>query len=273
MMCRVLGVSRSGFYRWWNRPPNRKNREMLKRIVDMFYRYKQRYGSPRITVALRKLGYKISRGRVARLMRKAGLVARGKRRFVATTDSNHSLHISSNKLERNFQTDDLGRVWVSDITYIPTQNGWIYLTIVMDLADRQVLGWAISTTMLTQVTTIPALRMAVARRKPEHDGIFHSDRGVQYASEAFRELLAGQKMQQSMSGKGDCWDNAVAESFFKTLKVELVYETTFINFSQTKAELFEFIEIWYNGQRIHSKLNDHTPREYEAILKQKPIAA
>lgn len=182
-----------------------------------------------------------------------------------TTDSKHNFPIAENHLKRDFHSSSPGHKWVSDITYIPTGQGWMYLTIIMDLYDRKIIGWSLSTTMTTQDTIMAAWRMAVLNRPITQTLIFHSDRGVQYASSAFSEKLKKQSIIQSMSRKGNCWDNAVAENFFKILKSELVKHANFISIIQAKIELFEFIEIWYNRKRKHSSLGYQTPDQYGTI--------
>lgn len=227
---------------------------------------KSRYGSPKITKELLGKGWKISRPRVARIMRLEGLrsIICKKYRGV-TTDSKHNFPIAENHLKRDFHASSPGHKWVSDITYIPTSQGWMYLTIIMDLYDRKIIGWSLSTTMTTQDTIMIAWRMAILNRPINQTLIFHSDRGVQYASNVFSERLKNQSIIQSMSRKGNCWDNAVAENFFKILKSELVKHATFPSVHQAKIDLFEFIEIWYNRKRIHSSLGYKTPEEFGTI--------
>jgi transposase InsO family protein len=211
---------------------------------------------------LQARGQRVSRPRVARLMKSANLRSIIRKKFrISTTDSQHQYPISKNHLQRNFQVNSPGKVWVSDITFIPTRKGWLYLTMILDLFDRKVIGWALSESMETRQTVLPAWKMALTNRAIDSQLIFHSDRGVQYASQEFRKALS-KKVLQSMSRKGDCWDNAVAESFFKILKTELVFHVEFISKFQAKIEIFEFIEIWYNRQRRHSALGYCTPEEY-----------
>jgi len=223
-----------------------------------------RYGSPKITRELNEKGWRVSRPRVARIMSSQGIKSIINRKFkVVTTDSKHNFPIAENLLNRNFGADVPGQKWVSDITYIPTRQGWMYLTIIMDLYDRKVIGWALSTTMTTQDTILAAWKMAILNRPIEqHQLIFHSDRGVQYASYAFTNQLKRYGVTQSMSRKGNCWDNAVAENFFKILKSELVRHTDFYSILQAKTALFEFIEIWYNRKRKHGYLDYLTPEQY-----------
>lgn len=266
-MCKVLKVSRSAFYSWYQGAPSKRFKEtqffttLIKKAYD---NSKKRYGSPKITEVLRSQGYTISQKRVAKIMSLNGWFSIVKKRFKVTTDSKHKEPICKNILNRKFDVERPNKVWVSDITYIKTATGWLYLTTVIDLYDRQVIGWALSTTMHTEKTIIPAWNMAISKRKIDKPLIFHSDRGIQYASKDFRELLKGNaNITQSMSRKGNCWDNAVAESFFKILKSELVYHRKFKNQRQAKTEVFEFIEVWYNKKRLHAKLGYKTPKQME----------
>lgn len=266
-MCQVLEVSRSGYYAWRNREPSALSIENQKIVLEMkaiFAQSRQSYGSPRMCTELRSRGWSVSRQRVARLMRKAGLKVKAQRRFIpATTDSNHGLFISPNRLKRNFRVGKINRAWVSDITYIHTLEGWLYLTTVMDLGDRRIIGWATSETMGARETTVAALKMATANRKPAKRTIFHSDRGVQYACREFRKELKRHKIsRQSMSRKANCWDNAVAESFFKSVKKEWLYTQTFANRAQAQLAVFEYIETWYNTRRRHSALGSKSPQQF-----------
>jgi len=266
-MCRVFKVSRSGYYDWIHRKPSQRELERLqisKEILMIYQMSNGRYGSPKITRELNEKGWRVSRPRVARIMSSQGIKSIINRKFkVVTTDSKHNFPIAENLLNRNFGADVPGQKWVSDITYIPTRQGWMYLTIIMDLYDRKVIGWALSTTMTTQDTILAAWKMAILNRPIEqHQLIFHSDRGVQYASYAFTNQLKRYGVTQSMSRKGNCWDNAVAENFFKILKSELVRHTDFYSILQAKTALFEFIEIWYNRKRKHGYLDYLTPEQY-----------
>lgn len=263
-MCRVFKVSRSGFYDWLTRKPSRRfleNERIMKEIKEIFHGSKGRYGSPKITIELRDRGMAVSRPRVARMMKSGGLKSIINARYrVCTTDSKHSFKISPNILDRNFKVTAPGQVWVSDITYIPTEEGWLYLTIVMDLYDRKIIGWAMSGQMTAGETAAAAWQMAILNRPLKGRVIFHSDRGVQYACHEFRAKL-GSRAVQSMSRKGNCWDNAVAESFFKILKSETEYNK-YKTFGQAEQELFEFIEIWYNRTRKHSYLGYLSPEQF-----------
>jgi transposase InsO family protein len=276
-MCKVLKVSRSGYYHSLKALESKRakeNKNLLSLIKQEHKKSKERYGSPRIHQALKAKQVQASRPRVARLMQKAQIKAKMKRRFKATTDSKHNYTVSENLLNRNFTAMATGQVWVSDITYIKTLAGWLYLTIVLDLADRKVVGWALSQTMKAKDTTVAALRMAIKNRPLVQNLLFHSDRGVQYACDEFRnELKAKPLISQSMSRKGNCWDNAVAESFFKTLKTECVYGNQFINQKAAARVIFEYIEIWYNRERLHSGLGYRTPIQMEELLNPKSLAA
>jgi len=268
-MCKVFKISKSGFYDWQKRKPSARqleNQQITKEINRVYKASKSRYGSPKITDQLRDNGWQVSRPRVARIMRNEGIrsiVSKKYRGF--TTDSKHSLPVAKNHLNREFLADRPGQKWVSDITYIPTKKGWLYLTIIMDLFDRKIIGWALSTQMTTNETVLAAWKMAIVNRPITEPLIFHSDRGVQYASHTFKDKLSQYSVTQSMSRKGNCWDNAVAENYFKILKSELVNHTQFQSILQAKTEVFEFIEIWYNRKRKHSYLGYKTPEQYGKI--------
>tara|TARA_B100000508_G_C11437868_1_gene267064 strand:- start:3 stop:833 length:831 start_codon:yes stop_codon:yes gene_type:complete len=266
-MCEVLKVSRSSYYRWFSQGPSKRVLEyslFTDLIKKEFELSKQTYGSTRITEQLKRNNYCISRRRVAKIMRENNWISKHKRKFKTTTDSNHKYPICRNVLDRNFTPSEVNEVWVSDITYIKTKKGWLYLTTIMDLYDRQIIGWSLSTGLYTNQTIIPAWRMASSKRTITENLLFHSDRGVQYASREFRKIIKDNSLvTQSMSRKGNCWDNAVAESFFKTLKVELIYGNEFKTIEQAKTSIFEYIELWYNKKRLHSSLGYKTPYEVE----------
>lgn len=266
-MCKVFNVSRSGFYGHWHLLPSgrdNENRMILFEIRRIHEQSKSSYGSPRITDELKARSIEVSRPRVARLMRQAGIRSVHAKKFVVTTDSKHRYPIVKNKLKRNFTTQARNCVWVSDITYVRTTAGWLYLTIIMDLFDRKVIGWAMSRDMTATNTTVAAWKMAARNRPITSKLIFHSDRGVQYACHEFADLLNSYRhVERSMSRKGDCWDNAVAESFFKSLKVELVHQNRFQNKAQAALSVFEWIETWYNTNRRHSALGNLTIQEFE----------
>jgi putative transposase len=265
LMCRVLRVSRAGYYAWQRRPPSaraRANDQLLMAIRVAHQQSRARYGSPRITRELWAQGHRCSEARVARLMRGAGLAAKRRRRFRVTTTSRHGEPIAPNVLARHFAVATVDRVWASDITYVPTQEGWLYLAVVLDLASRRVIGWAMRST-LERGLTLAALRMALAHRQPTPGVLHHSDRGSQYACGEYQALLARAGMMCSMSRKGDCWDNAVVESFFATLKTELVDDARWATRETARTALFEYIELWYNRARRHSSLGYRSPVQYE----------
>ena len=267
-MCNTFKVSRSGYYDWLHRKPSKREVEsgQLKTAIGVIYKAsKKRYGSIKVTKELTKLGWSTSRARVARMMRSEGFRSIINKKYrCTTTDSNHSLAVAENHLNRDFSASRPGQKWVSDITYIPTNQGCMYLTIVLDLFDRKIIGWALSTTMTTSDTVVAAWRMAI-RNRPTYGVLFHSDRGVQYASHSFKEEIKQYGVIQSMSRKGNCWDNAVAENFFKILKSEMIYHVKYDSVLHAKNDVFEFIEIWYNRKRIHSYLGYKTPEQYGKI--------
>ena len=233
-----------------------------------------RYGSPRIADELREQGVKASRNRIARLMKKVGLRSIMYKKFrVQTTESNHGYPVAKNLLNREFTADKPGQKWVSDLTYIATGQGWLYLTVILDLADRKVVGWAMSDSMKAVETSITAWRMALKNRPIANQLVFHSDRGIQYACTEFRDELKDLPVAQSMSRKGNCWDNAVAESFFKTLKCEMVNHTYFATRAAARLATFEYIEGWYNRRRKHSVLNYRTPCQQESYFYTSSMAA
>jgi len=277
-MCKVFKVSRSGYYNWLRSKPSKRNLEnqlLLERIKGIYHDSKQRYGSPKIAMILNKDVRQASRVRIARIMRKAQIRSKIRQKFKVTTDSSHNLPVCDNILNRDFKTQDLGEKWVSDITYIATKEGWLYLTVILDLGDRKVIGWSVSDSMSAKNTVIAALKKAVSNRVVKPGLIFHSDRGIQYACQEFRATLNKiTKVNQSMSRKGNCWDNAVAESFFKIVKSELGYDTKFATRRQASLTLFEFIESWYNRKRIHHALGYKTPIQVEfEIVNRNLIAA
>lgn len=264
-MCAVLKVSRSGYYAWCQRPvcARRQQAEVLREQIRTIHRDSRgTYGSPRVWRELRDQGHGCGRHRVARLMRKDGLRAKVKRRFKATTDSRHQLPVAANLVSRDFSPEAPNRLWAGDITYVWTAEGWLYLAVVLDLFSRMVVGWAMSARM-SRGLVMDALRMGVARRRPGAGVIHHSDRGAQYASGDFQRLLAAHGMRCSMSRKGDCWDNAPVESFFGTLKQELVFHERYTTRAQARQSIFEYIERFYNRRRRHSSLGYMTPASFE----------
>lgn len=266
LMCRVLGVSASGFHAW-------RGRDLAARVIDdalltvqieaIHRASHRRYGSPRVHEELRQAqGVRCGRKRVARLMRQRGLVAWRRRRFRVTTQSRHAHPVAPNLVQRHFVVAGRDRVWVSDITYVPTREGWLYLAVVLDLHSRRVVGWAAGAS-LDQELALTALRRALASRRPGPGLVHHSDRGSQYCCGAYRALLAAHGIVASMSRAGDCWDNAVAESFFATFKLELVDDADWATRAEAIAAIGPFIEGWYNRQRRHSTLGYVSPAEYE----------
>ncbi len=268
-MTGLFGVSRSAYYTWLNNGTSQRRKEADKKLLVLIKQivedHHHRYGSPRVHKELRDTyGQKAGRKRVARLMRENGLNARRRRKYIATTNSKHTLPVCENILARQFDAALPGEKWVSDITYLPTRNGWLYLTVVLDLYDRKIIGWSFSDDMETVHTTIPAFHMAVHNRTPQKYLIFHSDRGVQYCAYAFRDALrlGCSSVQQSMSRKGNCWDNACAESFFKTLKAELETLTGKFSMTEVRQSVFMYIEAYYNRVRRHSAIDYAVPNQY-----------
>ena len=243
-MCKVLKVSQSGYYRWKTATISQrlqKKTVLKEKITALYFESKQRYGSPRITMELNILGYKISRITVAKYMRGLGLKSKLSKKFKITTDSKHNYLLVENVLNRQFLVSQPSKAWVSDITYIHTKEGFLYLTTVMDLYDRKIIGWSLSDGMSTNETTLASWKMATRNRTVQNGLIFHSDRGVQYANNKFANVLDSYKVTRSMSRTGNCWDNAVAESFFKSLKTELIYGNKLISKEQMKLQVFEYI--------------------------------
>lgn len=264
-MCRLFNVSRSGYYAWrlGNGGRRRKENAALLEAIRHYHRASRRtYGSPRITGDLREAGFRCGAKRVARLMRINGIVAKTRRRFKATTDSRHCLPVAENILGKRFTADGPNRVWTSDITYVWTDEGWLYLAVVLDVFSRRIVGWAMGKKMDAGLV-LRAFHQAVARRRPERGLIFHSDRGSQYASDTFRMALRDCGAVQSMSKKGDCYDNAVTETFFHTLKTELVYFEKYRTRAEAMSGIFEYIEAFYNGVRRHSTLGNVSPKAFE----------
>lgn len=266
LMCRVLEVSPSGYYAWRSRPESPRaaaNRQLISEIRGLAARHSGRYGSPRMHAALRAEGHRCSRGRVARLMRANGIRAVAGRRFrPCTTDSRHSLAVAPNLLAQCFEASGPNRVWLADITYIPTGEGWLYLAAVLDLATRKVVGWAMRDHLRAELA-LAALIMAAQRQRPGKGLIHHSDRGSQYAAEAYAKQLGRMGAIASMSRTGCCYDNAPMESFFHTLKVELVHHRHWATREEAKRDLFAYIEGYYNRARIHSALGYLTPEQAE----------
>lgn len=265
-MCRLLGVKRSGYYNWRGREPSKRevdDVELLSAIKEAFVVSRETYGSPRVFSVLRNAGIACSKKRVARIMRKNGLVSVRRRKFrPQTTDANHEHPIAENLLAQDFTATAPNQRWVGDITYIQTDQGWLYLAVIIDLFSRRVVGWAVSSHLSADLAC-RALDMAIFRRGTPKDLVYHSDRGVQYASLAFRSRLKSYCITPSMSRSGNCYDNAVAESFFDTLKVEFVYRYNFSSRQSARMLLADFIEEFYNVNRIHSSLGYSSPAEFE----------
>ena len=266
VMCEVLSVSRSGYYAWLKNPESKRkqsNNKLREKIRTIHRDSGEAYGSPRVYQALKEQGETCSENRVARLMREDGLRAKTTRRFKATTNSEHNLPVAPNLLDRNFSPEAPNQVYAGDITYIWTTEGWLYLAVVIDLFSRSVVGWAMNKQMTRQLV-MNALTMAVQRRRPPSGVIFHSDRGSQYASGDFQKLLTKHGMRCSMSRKGNCWDNAPVESFFGSLKQELVFHQKYPTRFHARQSIFEYIERFYNRRRLHSTLGYKSPANFEA---------
>ena len=265
ILCAVLEVSPSGYYAWRDRPESARaaaNRGLVADIRRVYADNRSVYGSPRVHAALRTEGRRVGVNRVARLMRHHGIQGRRKRRVPRTTDSKHALPIAPNLLNRRFTAAAPNRVWLADITYIPTNEGWLYLAVVLDLFSRRVVGWSMRETM-TQELTITALQMAVTNRRPGPGLVHHADRGSQYAARAYHHLLDEYGMLCSMSRKGDCWDNAPMESFFGRMKTELDDSQPFETRQAAKSAVFAFIEGFYNRWRLHSAIGYRSPTDLE----------
>jgi len=271
-MCSVLQVSRSGYYDWQRRqesppgPRESRRRELVKKITAVHEQSRGTYGSPRVYQELRVNGEAVCQNTVAKVMREHQIRSVVRRRFrVRTTDSSHAHPVAPNRLERHFDQDLPDKAWCADITYVPTDEGWLYLACVIDLCSRKIVGWSMADHLRAELCT-GALDMALKNRRPSQGLLHHSDRGVQYACNEYRDLLEEHGIQCSMSGKGDCWDNAVMESFFKTLKSELVYQKHYRTREQARRSIFEYVEVFYNRQRRHSSLGYLSPAQFEAQL-------
>ena len=269
-MCQHMSVSRSAYYAWRVRPLTaieKDDAELIEIISSTFLKSRKSYGTRRLKSTLLERDWSVSRRRIGRLMRAAGLACKTKRKFIATTNSNHKLPIAPNLLDRQFTVQQPNQTYVGDITYIHTLEGWLYLAVVIDLYSRQVVGWSMAEHMRTKLVD-DALLMAIWKRKPSKDLIWHTDRGSrQYASDSHRSLLKDHGVTRSMSRKGDCWDNAVSESFFHTLKTELVHHQHYRTRAEAKQDIFEYIEVFYNRERIHSANNYLSPVDYDMQQK------
>lgn len=279
LLLRILQVSSRAYHAWCHRPASpwaQRDAELLVHIRGIYQMSQGCYGSPRIHRELQAQGIRCGEKRVARLMQAHQLVAQVPRRFVATTDSKHTLPIATNRLDRQYQVavvPEVNRVWAGDITYVPTAEGWLYVAVVLDLKSRKVVGWGMAAS-LEQGLVSGALEMALGQRQPLPGLLHHSDRGSQYASHRYQAQLRQQGMVCSMSRQGDCWDNAPVESFFATLKKELVHRHRYRTRAEAKASLFQYIEVFYNRQRRHSALGYLSPDEYERrLLQPLPMAA
>lgn len=266
VLCQLLKVSRSGFYAWARRPPSpaaQRRDTLVEQIRVVHGGSHATYGSPRVYRALKAQGVACCENTVARLMRAQGVRSRAIRRFVVkTTDSRHEHAVAPNLLNRDFYPDRPDAVWTADITYVPTTEGWLYLAVVLDLFSRRVVGWATADHLRCELAC-DALRMALEHRRPKGELLHHSDRGVQYASKAYQELLTQAGIEPSMSRTGNCWDNAVTESFFSTTKREWIHHVSYATREEVRRSLFEYIEVFYNRQRLHSTLGYRSPAEYE----------
>jgi transposase InsO family protein len=275
VLCRTLAVSRTGFYAWCRRGLSLRAQQDAVLKVEIRAAHAasgKRYGSPRIHADLKAQDQHVGRKRVARLMREESLEGQRKRRFRVTTDSRHSHPVAANELNRNFTASAPNKIWVTDITYIWTREGWLYLAAILDLFSRRVVGWSLDS-HIDRSLALDALAMALKTRRPEPGLLHHSDRGIQYASVEYQSQLQDRGIICSMSRKGDCWDNAVAESFFSTLKAELIHGADYVSRSQAKASVFEYIEVFYNGRRRHSALGYVSPVEHEVAAARKVLAA
>lgn len=269
-MCRIFSVSRSGYYSWLRRGKSLRDQEnealvkQIRRIHEESYRT---YGSPRIRVALGQEGIRCSRKRVARLMRENGIVSKTRKRFKLTTHSSHNRPVAPNLVKRDFTATVPDKVWTSDITFIWTRQGWLYLAVFLDVYSRRIVGWAMKRRMTDQLV-IDALKQAHRHRKAPEGLIVHSDRGSQYCSRSFKELLQNRGYLQSMCATGNCYDNAITESFFATLKTELIFHNSYDTRDEARRSIFKYVEIFYNRNRIHSSLGGLSPDQYEKRLHQ-----
>jgi transposase InsO family protein len=270
MMCDMLDVSRSGYYAWRDRPDSdraTRRAELVGRIGRVYDESRGTYGSPRVTAELKEDGVDVCENTVAKYMREEGLEVKPRRRFVPrTTDSDHPHPIAPNVLDRQFAASAPDRKWACDLTYVWTDEGWLYLSVVIDLFSRRVVGWSMTDHLRADGGVAEALAMAISRRGPGAGLLHHSDRGVQYACELYRDLLARHGIVCSMSRPGNCYDNAVVESFFGTLKTELVHRTRYRTRDEARSSLFEWIECWYNRRRRHSSLAYLSPDAFEAQI-------
>ena len=274
-MCEVLDVSPSGYYAWRGRPPSKRemaNRKLTEKMRDAFEESGETYGSPRIYQVMRKLGLMCSKNRVARLMKAEGLRAKQVKRYKSTTKRNRSHRAAANLLNQDFSAEGPNQRWLADITYIPTQEGWLYLAAILDLFSRKIVGWAMSDRMTTDLT-LAALQMAIRQRQPGADLIHHSDQGSQYTDKRYQDVLTGSKIQPSMNGVGTWYDNAPMESFFGTLKSEHVHHCIYQTRDEARPDLFYYIEGFYNRRRLHSSLGYLSPEAHEQLYHTRLVSA
>lgn len=270
VLSRLIGVSFQGFYSWLktkDKVKENRNSVLVEKIKEIHQKSRSTYGSPRVHETLFNKGLKVNHKRIERLMKKHNIRAKTKRKFKNTTDSNHNKKVAANLLKRNFNTTQPNKAWVSDITYVWTDEGWLYLCTFLDLYSRMIVGWSMNSRM-TSSLVIDAFNMAKKRRGGITAEIIHTDRGSQYASDAFKKIIKNNGCKQSMSRKANCWDNSVAESFFSTLKLELIYHHKFKSRIEAKTKIFEYIESFYNKDRIHSTLCYKSPLEFERCFNQ-----
>lgn len=271
-MCRLLGVTRNGYYSFWKRKGNcscdQNHRELLEAVRDIAIASENSYGSRRIKKALGALSYPVSRDKARRLMREAGVMVKHRKKYKVTTNSNHKKPVFENVLNRDFKSKRPNQAYVGDITYLWTREGWLYLAVVIDLFSRKVVGWSMSTRMKSSLVC-DALKTAIWQRRPDKGLIVHSDRGSQYASNEYKQLLKENGFLGSMSRKGDCWDNAVAESFFGTLKQERVQWRNYRTRYEAQQDVLQYISMWYNARRMHSYLGYVSPNQYEAQMSER----
>jgi transposase InsO family protein len=273
-LCRLLGVTRQGYYAFARRPPSSRvvsDRALQDRVQQVHAESRGTYGSPRVLAVLRHDGEQVGKRRVERALRNLGLSGRPRRRWRTTTKANPTHPVAANVLAREFTASRPNERWVTDISYVWTNEGWCYLAVILDLFSRSVVGWALDTSLNTSLT-LAALGMAVRRRRPEAGLLHHSDRGCQYTSADYRSVLSELGVTVSMSRKGNCWDNAVAESFFATLKTELVYARSWPTRLELRAAVFEYIEVFYNRRRLHSSVGYRTPAQVESDFALAPAA-
>ena len=262
-MCRVLGVSRSGYYSWWRQEETLGSEmAMVAQIKEVYEQSRGLYGSPRIAAELRDRGVPCTKNRIARIMRKQGITAKTKRKFKVTTNSKHTKVVSENLVKQEFHAERPNQLWTSDITYVWTKEGWLYLALILDVCTRMIVGWAVSA-RLTSGFVVEAFDRALRAHQITPEMIFHSDRGSQYASDELRAALAAVGIRQSMSGTGNCYDNAITESLIHTIKTELIYLRRYETREEATSSIFEYIEVFYNRRRRHSALNYKSPFDFQ----------